>query len=164
MVDPDPRVSGAGLEMLRSQGVEVVLLENTSIGTLCKEANCGFIFRVLHRRPYSIVCALLSPSAPSQLSNPADDEERLLSRFFAGGYAALDEVARDADCVLLTDKQLLCLLRGMDGELPFPPRMTIAVASTADADEGLAAKVLETARDDRFRRPWFISDLSLFLV
>lgn len=51
MVDPDPRVSGKGIQNLYKHGIE------THIGVeedLCKELNLPFIYRVLTKRPYTI--------------------------------------------------------------------------------------------------------------
>ena len=56
-VDPDPRVSGSGLQRLRDAGVEAkVGVEER----LCKLVNAPFVFRVQHGRPYVIVWAPFS--------------------------------------------------------------------------------------------------------
>ncbi len=52
MVDPDPRVSGSGIERLRANGVEV------SVGVqaaACQQLNEAFVHRVLHKRPFGIL-------------------------------------------------------------------------------------------------------------
>jgi diaminohydroxyphosphoribosylaminopyrimidine deaminase / 5-amino-6-(5-phosphoribosylamino)uracil reductase len=52
MVDPDPRVSGGGIERLRAAGIEVIVgIEEDA----CRDLNEGFIFRVLHQRPFGIL-------------------------------------------------------------------------------------------------------------
>jgi diaminohydroxyphosphoribosylaminopyrimidine deaminase / 5-amino-6-(5-phosphoribosylamino)uracil reductase len=52
MVDPDPRVSGGGIERLRSAGIEVVVgIEEAA----CRQLNQGFIQRILHKRPLGIL-------------------------------------------------------------------------------------------------------------
>ena len=52
MVDPDPRVSGGGIERLRSAGIEVVVgVEEEA----CRQLNEAFVHRVLHRRPFGIL-------------------------------------------------------------------------------------------------------------
>ena len=49
MVDPDPRVSGTGIERLIKAGIEVVVgVENLA----CQELNEAFIHRVTHSRPF----------------------------------------------------------------------------------------------------------------
>ena len=52
MVDPDPRVSGGGIERLRRAGIEVVVgVEEAA----CRELNEAFIYRILHKRPLGIL-------------------------------------------------------------------------------------------------------------
>lgn len=59
MVDPDPRVSGTGVNFLKDHGINVNLgIENEK----CKSLNRPFIYRVLNKRPLSVVWALLESS------------------------------------------------------------------------------------------------------
>ncbi|MBD2541197.1 bifunctional diaminohydroxyphosphoribosylaminopyrimidine deaminase/5-amino-6-(5-phosphoribosylamino)uracil reductase RibD [Coleofasciculus sp. FACHB-SPT36] len=52
MVDPDPRVSGGGIERLRAAGIEVVVgVEEDA----CRQMNEAFIHRILYRRPFGIL-------------------------------------------------------------------------------------------------------------
>lgn len=51
MVDPDPRVSGSGIERLRQAGIEVVLGVQEEA---CIQLNEAFIHRILHQRPFGI--------------------------------------------------------------------------------------------------------------
>ncbi|NEQ57753.1 MAG: bifunctional diaminohydroxyphosphoribosylaminopyrimidine deaminase/5-amino-6-(5-phosphoribosylamino)uracil reductase RibD [Moorea sp. SIO4A1] len=52
MVDPDPRVSGKGIERLRAAGIEVVVgVEEAA----CRQLNEGFIHRILYQRPLGIL-------------------------------------------------------------------------------------------------------------
>ena len=51
MVDPDPRVQGRGLDILREAGVEVVMA-GEDIQELCADLNRGFIKRLTDGRPY----------------------------------------------------------------------------------------------------------------
>lgn len=52
MVDPDPRVSGGGIERLRSAGIEVFVgVEEEA----CRQINEGFIHRILSQKPFGIL-------------------------------------------------------------------------------------------------------------
>lgn len=52
MVDPDPRVSGGGIERLRAAGIEVMVgVEEQA----CRDLNEAFIHRVCHQRPFGIL-------------------------------------------------------------------------------------------------------------
>lgn len=52
MVDPDPRVSGGGIERLRQAGIEVVVgVEEEA----CRHLNEAFIHRILARRPLGVL-------------------------------------------------------------------------------------------------------------
>ncbi len=51
-VDPDPRVSGGGIDRLRQAGIEVVVgVEEEA----CRQLNEAFIHRILYRRPFGIL-------------------------------------------------------------------------------------------------------------
>lgn len=54
MVDPDPRVSGAGLTFLRDNGVDVKVLGGLD-GDSCKRLNLPYIHRLLYKRPLALV-------------------------------------------------------------------------------------------------------------
>jgi diaminohydroxyphosphoribosylaminopyrimidine deaminase / 5-amino-6-(5-phosphoribosylamino)uracil reductase len=54
MVDPDPRVSGTGIERLRSAGIEVVVATGAE-EQACRQLNEAFIHRVTQGRPFGIL-------------------------------------------------------------------------------------------------------------
>ncbi|MGF1538943.1 MAG: bifunctional diaminohydroxyphosphoribosylaminopyrimidine deaminase/5-amino-6-(5-phosphoribosylamino)uracil reductase RibD [Pleurocapsa sp.] len=52
MVDPDPRVSGSGIQKLRDAGIEVLVgVEEAA----CRQLNEAFIHRVLYQQPFGIL-------------------------------------------------------------------------------------------------------------
>jgi len=52
MVDPDPRVSGQGIERLRAAGINVVVgVEEAN----CQQLNEAFVHRVLYQRPFGML-------------------------------------------------------------------------------------------------------------
>ena len=52
MIDPDPRVSGGGIETIRKAGIEVLTgVEEAD----CRQLNEGFIHRILHKQPFGIL-------------------------------------------------------------------------------------------------------------
>ena len=51
LVDPDPRVQGRGIALLRKAGIDVQMAED-DIQELCAELNRGFIRRIFTGRPY----------------------------------------------------------------------------------------------------------------
>ncbi|WP_404789752.1 bifunctional diaminohydroxyphosphoribosylaminopyrimidine deaminase/5-amino-6-(5-phosphoribosylamino)uracil reductase RibD [Altericista sp. CCNU0014] len=52
MVDPDPRVSGGGIERLRAAGIEVIVgVEERA----CRDLNEAFIHRIVRQRPFGIL-------------------------------------------------------------------------------------------------------------
>ena len=59
MVDPDPRVSGCGLEYLQDQGAKVEVIQDETLNRACKNLNAPFVFRVMSRRAYAVVWSAL---------------------------------------------------------------------------------------------------------
>lgn len=52
MVDPDPRVSGKGIERLRAAGIQVITgVEEAD----CQRVNEAFVHRILYQRPFGIL-------------------------------------------------------------------------------------------------------------
>eukprot|EP01041_Mallomonas_annulata_P008176 gene8176-16801_t len=98
VVDPDPRVSGTGLEYLKEMGVEVqVGVEET----LCKAVNSPFIFRVLHKKPYVVL--LLSAVDLWRSENATQSSDNSVEDVYA---MMIGGVAPEVDTLLLNDHQL----------------------------------------------------------
>lgn len=55
MVDPDPRVSGCGLQYLRDEGAVVDVIQDSELNGACKALNAPFVFRVMYKRAYAVV-------------------------------------------------------------------------------------------------------------
>lgn len=52
MIDPDPRVSGGGIETIRNAGIDVLTgVEEAA----CRQLNEGFIHRILYKQPFGIL-------------------------------------------------------------------------------------------------------------
>ena len=68
MVDPDSRVSGQGLEMLRNHGVQV---EVGIEGEDCMELNKAFVHRIKTSHPYSIAAIKMQ-----RINNDNDSEKQ----------------------------------------------------------------------------------------
>lgn len=141
MVDPDPRVAGRGLAVLRAQGVEVLLAsERSAEAAACRQLNAPFVHRVLHPRHHPLAVVLCTAAAAAEgdqhpLCGLLADAGRM-----AGGYALLQSAMRGVDAVLVSGQQLLALLAATDAagdrcfnEL-FPPHITVVVAADAGAD------------------------------
>jgi len=126
MVDPDPRVSGAGLETLRAHGVEVELISNTTIARLCREINAPFIYRVLNHRPYSLICCI-----PPMLSNSCNNSSsaQFTSEDTRRLYQLISYAAPEIDTIVLTGQQLV-ELRALDANLSFPGHLNVVVLLT----------------------------------
>jgi len=115
--DPDPRVSGRGLAMLRTAGVAV------AVG-LCREhaaeANAGFLTRVVHGRPQ--VLLKLATTLDGRIATRTG-ESRWITGAAARARAHLlragsDAVAIGVDTAIADDPGLDCRLPGMADRSP----------------------------------------------
>jgi hypothetical protein len=69
MVDPDPRVAGNGLQLLREKGLDVVVDVE---GRACRDINAPFVFRVLHKRAYSVVAVAVQDATSKSIITEDD--------------------------------------------------------------------------------------------
>lgn len=110
--DPDPRVSGRGLQMLRDAGLEVVE------GVLQEEAltlNAGFILRVTQGRPFvTLKCAVsadgkiaVAPGERTQISGP------LATRFMHLQRSLHDAILIGSETYLTDHPRLTTRVQGL---------------------------------------------------
>jgi diaminohydroxyphosphoribosylaminopyrimidine deaminase/5-amino-6-(5-phosphoribosylamino)uracil reductase len=104
MIDPDPRVSGRGLDYLREHGIDVT----AGVGeAAASELNAPFVTWVTKRRPYVIAKAAVSADgfvgAPGARALLTGDEA---NRYFHRQRAEVDAIAVGAGTMLTDDPQL----------------------------------------------------------
>jgi len=117
MQDPDPRVAGQGLAMLRRAGIEVIL------GVMEREAralHAGHVMRVTAGRPF--VTLKLAMTADG-LAAPRTGPRLMISGPIANVQTHLIRARSDAilvgvGTVLADDPELTCRLPGLEGRSP----------------------------------------------
>lgn len=162
--DPDPRVSGRGIAMLRDASVTV------DVGLLAAEAaalNAGFFLRVMEKRP--LVTLKLAISADGMIARAPGGEQWLTGeearRFGHFLRATHDAILVGSGTVLADDPDLTCRIAGLedrsplrvvlDGRLRMPPgaklvrtasAVPVIVYTAAEGGEGLRAAGVEVVR------------------
>ena len=134
MVDPDPRVSGSGLQFLAEQGVQVCLgVEEER----CKDLNRAFVFRTLNARPFVTIWTALQEKAVV-----TDTEaDAFTAPDCADLVAAMDTSLRDVDTVLVESGDLDALALHVEG-LPAHVNVAVLCRGRGEADT-IAKRVLE---------------------
>ncbi len=116
--DPDPRVAGRGLAMLRAAGVEVVVGVEAKA---CRWVTLGHILRVTERRPFVQSKLAVSSNgivpqaqngAPVWVTGPTLREQSHLLR------AKTDAIMVGIGTVLADDPELTCRLPGLENRSP----------------------------------------------
>ncbi len=74
MVDPDPRVSGLGLEFLKSNNISTSIINGT-LQNACQQLNAPFVHRVTHGRPFIVTWNHFETNTdtPNNLSRCSND-------------------------------------------------------------------------------------------
>jgi diaminohydroxyphosphoribosylaminopyrimidine deaminase/5-amino-6-(5-phosphoribosylamino)uracil reductase len=115
--DPDPRVSGRGLERLRGAGL---IVESGLCADAAAELNAGFLMRISHGRP--LVVLKLATSLDGRIATSTGE-----SRWITGpaALAAAHRLRAEADAIMVgsgtalhDDPELTCRLPGLEGRSP----------------------------------------------
>jgi diaminohydroxyphosphoribosylaminopyrimidine deaminase/5-amino-6-(5-phosphoribosylamino)uracil reductase len=138
--DPDPRVSGRGLGILRAAGVEV------STGLLAAEAarlNAGFLLRIRENRP--LVTLKTAASADGRIA-AANGESKWITGEEARRFGHLMRAQHDAilvgiGTVLADDPELTCRLLGLESRSP------ARIVLDSHLRLGEHSRLAQTARD-----------------
>lgn len=115
--DPDPRVSGAGVNTLRAAGINVIVGVR---GTEARALNAGFFMRVLHGRP--LFTLKLAMSLDARIATRTG-ESRWITGEAARAQAHAMRAAHDAVMVgigtaIADDPDLTCRLPGREDHSP----------------------------------------------
>lgn len=138
--DPDARVNGAGFELLRAGGIQVVS------GVLHEEAaelNAGFFLRIRERRP--LVTLKVAESADGRTAS-ANGESRWITGDDARRFGHLLRAKHDAiligvETAIVDDPSLTCRLPGLEDRSP------IRVILDTRLRLPLSSKLVRTAHD-----------------
>lgn len=142
--DPDPRVSGRGLAMLRAAGITV----DTEVGAdEAREVAAGFLLRVTQGRP--LVTLKLATSLDGRIAT-ASGESKWITGPAARERAHLLRANHDAVLVgigtaLADDPDLGCRLPGLKAHSPV--RVVADSAARLGSAEGLKLALVRTARE-----------------
>ncbi len=155
VTDPDPRVNGNGLAILRDAGTEVVL------GVCKAEAaalNAGFFLKVRENRP--LVTLKIATSLDGKIA-AADGSSRWITGKIARRFGHLLRAEADAilvgsGTVLADDPMLTCRLPGLEGRSPLrvvlDSRLQLDTASKLAQSAKKVPVLLFTAVEDTGER------------
>ncbi|MDK9722489.1 MAG: bifunctional diaminohydroxyphosphoribosylaminopyrimidine deaminase/5-amino-6-(5-phosphoribosylamino)uracil reductase RibD [Rhodospirillales bacterium] len=138
--DPDERVSGRGVEMLKGAGIQVLL------GALEDEAralNAGFFSRVLNRRP--LVTLKLATTLDGRIATHGGESKwitgeraRTASHLLRSSH---DGILVGVGTALIDNPELTCRLPGLEDSSP------VRVIADSRLRLPLTGKLVKTARD-----------------
>ena len=158
MVDPDPRVSGYGLQYLRDNNV-VVNVADKEEAALCRNLNAPFVFRVLTDRAYCIL--LTSVSDDGHICNPVRRSGDIQTPQSHTAVeldlsAILAELAPETNAVILTVSQLLDISPMILAALP----QHVSVAITVPRKDSEAVTDIAQVKQSRVLPPICLSFLA----
>lgn len=115
--DPDPRVSGRGIERLKNAGIEVItgVCEDEAV-----EVNTGYLMRVNHSRP--MVTIKVAATLDGRIATRSGDSRWITdvtARAFAHRLrASHDAVMIGSGTAIADDPELTCRLPGLEDRSP----------------------------------------------
>lgn len=117
--DPDPRVSGRGVQMLRDAGISVT---TDCLKAEADRAHAGFFTRILKKRPYVILKLAVSAdgmiaAAPGQRTAITGEEVRARVHLLR---AQCDAILVGRSTVIADDPELSVRLPGLESRSPRP--------------------------------------------
>ena len=117
MEDPDPRVSGKGIEMLRAAGIDVT---NNVLRKQAEDLNKGFFLRITQNRP--LVTLKIAQSLDGCTATASGDSKWITGEE-ARGFGHLLRAKHDAiligvETALSDDPELTCRLAGLQDRSP----------------------------------------------
>ncbi len=139
MIDPNPRVSGAGIAALEAAGIEV---ETDVLMRQCQEMNRGFVSRILRRRPF--VTVKLAQSIDGKIATRSGD-----SRWISCSESRrrVHEMRKQSDAILIGKGTLLAdnprLTTRLDDEPDAPSPARYALDPWLDVEDD--AYILDTS-------------------
>lgn len=139
--DPDPRVQGGGVSMLREAGVDVT--EDVRAAE-AREAALGFLMNVEKNRP--LVTVKLATTMDGMIATATGDSKWItgpVSRALGHGLRARnDAILVGARTALLDDPSLTCRLPGLEGASPI--RIVVDARLALPLTHTLVATAAET--------------------
>ena len=145
--DPDPRVVGRGLSMLRDAGIEVL---SDVLEAEARALNAGFLSRIERERPYFTV--KLATTLDARMATHTGDSQWITGpqarRYGHMLRAQNDAILTAIGTVNADDPSLDCRLAGLENQSP------VRIVIDAQAEISAACKLVRTAK----QRPlWLVT-------